>query len=105
MMKLLKGDDQKITGTQIRAIRVVNRIPGTLLCQRFGRSRGWLSNVELGHCQPSVDEMRRLSDTLDFLITVRTEVERSAVALGWPAASALFANTVTPLEAESGVCR
>ena len=60
---------QKMQGHQLRQRRVAARIPGQILCNKVGISRGRLSDIEREYVQPRQEELARLNGALDELIS------------------------------------
>ncbi len=52
-------------GADLRALRKSRRVTLAELALATGRSVGWLSQVERGISQPSIDDLRLLADRLD----------------------------------------
>ena len=71
-------------GHQLRQRRVAARIPGQILCNKVGISRGRLSDIEREYVQPRQEELARLNGALDELIAAREKVVAVAEEGGWP---------------------
>jgi len=59
------GDDSPNVGADLRALRKSRGTTLTELALATGRSVGWISQVERGISQPSIDDLRLLADRLD----------------------------------------
>ena len=71
-------------GHQLRQRRLVNNIPGLVVCGRAGVSRTRLSDIEREYVQPRQEELARLNGALDELIAARQKVAAVAEAVGYP---------------------
>jgi transcriptional regulator with XRE-family HTH domain len=69
----------------LRSRRITERIPARMIAPRAGVSCSRLSDIERGYISPSPDELRRIADALDGLISARNEVLAFAQRIGWPA--------------------
>ena len=59
------GEDAGGIGADLRALRKSRGVTLTELARATGRSVGWLSQVERGISQPSIDDLRLLADRLE----------------------------------------
>lgn len=75
------------TGNQIKLKRTAAGINGYVLCRKANISRSRLSEIERGYITPTADELQRLSSALDDLTRAVAEINRTAVAVGWPVSS------------------
>jgi transcriptional regulator with XRE-family HTH domain len=73
-----------VTGKTIRAKRRAHGIVGQALSKKSGYSRTWLSNLERQYITPSNEDLLRVDAALEALIAAKTELQRTAEALGWP---------------------
>jgi len=75
-----------MVGSGLRARRAVAGIAGVLLCQKVGISRSRLSDIERQATAVTPDELARLNVALDELIRAKSEIRKTAAAVGWPGA-------------------
>jgi hypothetical protein len=73
-----------MTGTEIKARRTAEGIPGDLVAQRARVGRTKLTAIERGYVQASADEISRLSVALDELVNAKKAVVETALQVGWP---------------------
>jgi hypothetical protein len=71
-------------GDQLRATRILARIPGFMLSQRARISRSRLSDIERGYVEPSEVEISRVEQALQELIQARQRMAATASECGWP---------------------
>lgn len=57
------------TGQDIRDLRKLRDVTLNELALQLGRSSGWLSQVERGHNEPSVDDLRQISKIFNIPIS------------------------------------
>jgi transcriptional regulator with XRE-family HTH domain len=75
-----------MVGTALRAKRSAAGIAGAILCQKAGISRSRLSDIERAAVVVTPDELVRLHTALDELVRAKSEILKTAVAVGWPGA-------------------
>lgn len=73
-----------MSGGQLRAKRVLARIPGHMVARRAGIGRGRLSEIELEHINPPASELSRVERALDELILAKRRVAEVANECGYP---------------------
>jgi transcriptional regulator with XRE-family HTH domain len=76
-----------MTGEILKAKRTAARIPGEVLCRKAAIGRTRLSGIERGYIHTTECELKRLFTVLDEIVTVRREVRKLALRLGWPSAA------------------
>ncbi len=75
-----------MVGNALRTKRAVAGIAGAVLCQKAGINRSYLSALERGTATATPDEIKRLNTALDDLIRAKSEIQKTAAAVGWPGA-------------------
>jgi transcriptional regulator with XRE-family HTH domain len=71
-----------MNGPELRSKRQAAGIPGHAICQRTRIARSRLCGIELGYVPSSPEELRRISDALDEVISGKTKLAKQARALG-----------------------
>ena len=75
-----------MTIKELRSKRVAAEIPATLLAGKAGVNRSRLSGMEHGHVQPTREELQRLCNSLEQLISAKDVILKAAASVGWPTA-------------------
>jgi transcriptional regulator with XRE-family HTH domain len=78
-----------MVGSTLRAKRAAAGIAGILLCRKAGISRSRLSEIERETAAVTPDELVQLNAALDELICAKSEIRKTAAAVGWPGAQEL----------------
>lgn len=74
---------------KLRSRRVEARISGHAVCSRVGKSRSWLSDVENGHAIATPDELAKIDEAINQIISTRRQVESMAASAGLSLAGVL----------------
>lgn len=79
------GEIRKFIGADVRAMRKARGVKLTELAHQIGRSTGWLSQLERGRTNPSVDDLEAIARFFDldvrffFRASAPSDEERSLV--------------------------
>ncbi len=70
MNKLASRDFGDRIGSDLRALRKKRGVTISDLADRLDRSTGWLSQIERGISQPSIDDLRAIAGALGFPVSI-----------------------------------
>lgn len=73
-----------MTAQDLKAKRIMQRIPARLLAPRARLTCSRLSDIERGYISPSADELVRIAKALEELTMARKELQEVAERVGWP---------------------
>jgi len=73
-----------IDALKLKEKRTAAGIAGTLVCQKIGIARSRLSDIERGYVKALPEELARIDVALNELIRVKSVIQKTAAALGWP---------------------
>jgi len=69
-------------GKQLRRRRVAEGIPGYVVCGRANIARSRLSDIELGHVEPSDEELKRIGSAIEGILAEKEKITQLAAENG-----------------------
>jgi hypothetical protein len=78
----MKQQRTRPSGPSLRSKRIKSEVVGSLVCQKIGRSRAWLSSVENGYATATPEELEHLNQTIDEIVRTREQIAKLASEAG-----------------------